>query len=59
LVEQQEARDQYTFVLDAGDSVFSAILPGQSIRALDGLCSPLRKSRAAGRTTERTFRPEP
>ena len=37
LVEQQEARDQYTFLLDAGDSVFSAILPAPAIRALDGL----------------------
>jgi signal transduction histidine kinase/DNA-binding response OmpR family regulator len=37
LIEQQEARDQQTFLLDAGDSVFSAILPDPAIRSLDGL----------------------
>jgi signal transduction histidine kinase/CheY-like chemotaxis protein len=37
LVEQQRAKDQYTFLLDAGDSVFSAVLPDPANHVLDGL----------------------
>jgi signal transduction histidine kinase/CheY-like chemotaxis protein len=37
LLERQEARDQYTLLLDAGDTVFSAILPDPGNQSLDGL----------------------